>query len=216
MSTRAIGGAGTNQYARRGHPKEDGVPQPQAAGMPDLVQQASPPKPKAPTATAVGWRLTKVEGRSNKYYLIVVFGNVLTFLWGRNGTAGQAQLVVPGHPRDIANLAEEQTRKKMGRGYRPESSPRQFEIDQGMAARLHLAAKQMVADRYGPPVKQKIDHSWVQAVVDSYEEAAHDPTARLDAGDRYRSNRYWEAAQTGQEFEIEIPRYIQAMWELAH
>jgi predicted DNA-binding WGR domain protein len=171
----------------------------------------------------VGWRLSCQDDKSDKYYLVVVFNNVLIFLWGPTGKIGQAQLITPDNPREIAAQAEAQTRKKLSQSqpYRPECSPRQFEIDQDIAARLFLAAKTAAENKqaYAGVTKQKIDYSWTEAVVQSFDKVAHNPRAALGRGQAYRgwySETYREAAHAGQDLDFEVPKYIQAMWELAH
>jgi len=60
--TRAAGGAGTNQYTRRGQTKAAGLnPTPRTAGTPGLVQQAGLPSPLPAEPPGASWQPPRIS-----------------------------------------------------------------------------------------------------------------------------------------------------------
>jgi len=94
----------------------------------------------------------------------------------------------PGQPREIAAQAEAQTRKKLSQSqpYRPNVAPANSRSTRtsppGCSCRQTAAENKQA---YAGVTKQKIDYSWTEAVVQSFDKVAHNPRAALGRGQAY-------------------------------
>ncbi len=101
---------------------DGGVPRfPSYVGVRSDVSPTPPPKPEAtppPPASATGGRRFEfAEGKSNKFWEIVLDNNKVTVRYGRIGTAGQTNVKDFADPAAAAKHAAKLIEEKTGKGY---------------------------------------------------------------------------------------------------